>query len=124
MALGTLASSLLWAVDQLKAAGLNVAADPADVSLPGVIVYPNLVDYERLDADDYTLTLDLVMVASGGGRALDALDQLGGLLTQVRAILPVGECRAITVALPSQSVDPLPALQATITLSVSPEESE
>lgn len=108
-------------VDPVADTRLSVALDPADVSLPGVIVYPNTLDWSTLDGADYDLTVDLVLVAGAIG-ARDAVGQLDQLLAAVRSVFPVPEARAVSLALPSHSPDPLPALQATVAFRITREE--
>lgn len=120
MAVQSLAEAVQWVVDALKGAGVTATVEAADADLPGVIVYPSLVDFDRLEADAYEMTVDLLLVASQL-RALDALDQLEDLLAKVRLVFPVTEARAIMVQLSSQSADQLPAFQCSILLSATPD---
>ena len=112
----------VWHVrDALRAADVPAAIDPADVSIPGVITYPGAVDYDRLDAGEATVEVDLVLVA-GQLRGGDALGQLDSLVERVRAIFPAARFDAVTAAIQSQGADPFPALRTTVTLSVTTEE--
>lgn len=120
MAAEPIASGLVWVRDELRGGGLSASIEPADVELPGVIVYPSVADFGRLDVDTYELTVDLVLVAAQV-RALDALDELDAVLAVVRAKFPgIGPCRAVMVNLAAHSPDPLPGFQTSIVLSVQP----
>lgn len=111
-------------VQVIQGLGLNAAAEPSDLGdLPGVLVYPNTITYERLADDVLDLTADLLLVA-GAGPALSALDQLDGLLAALLVPLQLREVRAVTLALPSLTggtADPLPALQATVQFQITEE---
>lgn len=104
----------------LTDAGVKAVVDPADLTLPGAVVYPNAIDYDTLGAGDYQLTVDVVLVA-GGIPTLPALDQLDGLLGTVRALWAIGEARAVSITLTNLSPDPLPGLTTSITFNVSPD---
>lgn len=118
--MGAMADTVREVRDALTAAGISAACEAADVELPGVIIYPDVVAYERLDATTFRMDITLLLVA-GQVRALHALAQLDELREQVAAVLPVNELRAVMVQLSSQSPDVLPAFQTTIGLEVTPE---
>lgn len=118
-----LADAVAQVVAELKAAGVNASQEASDLDLPGVVVYPDLVSYERLDATTYRLDVGLLFVA-GQLRAPDALDLLDGLIDAVAAVLPLNELRAVMVRLGSQSADDLPAFQTTVSLAVTTEGNE
>lgn len=101
---------------------LAVALDPNDANLPGVLLYPNLLDWTTLDGIDYDLAVDLLMVA-GGVPARDAVAQLDQLLRAVRSVLPITDVRAVSLLLPAHSPDPLPALQATVSFRITREDT-
>lgn len=121
MADGAVAGALVEVRDLLKAAGVNVAIEPADLVLPGVILYPSLLTFERLDSATFRMDVDLLFVAAQV-RALDAIDQLDALIALVNQVLPVRELRAVMIQLASLSPDELPAFQATVGLEVTPTE--
>lgn len=111
---GNLAEAVQWFADQIVAAGATCSIDPADADLPGCVVYPATIDFDRLDGSILTLTVDVLLVA-GGLRALDALDQIDELIAKVRQAFPTTEFTAISAAIPSKSPDPLPAVRAQLT---------
>lgn len=113
--MGRLVNALVWARDQLDAAGINAAIEPADLNLPGVIVYPSAFGW-RLGPGPIEVEVELLLVA-GQVRALDALDQLDDLAERVAAVLPIGDLDAVMVNLSSQSADVLPALRTSCTLA-------
>lgn len=119
MPTGSMAGALIQVRDAIRGIGINAAAEASDLELPGVIVYPSVVTFERMDADTFTMDTDLLFVASQV-RALDAVDQLEAMISAVSAVLPLRELRAVMIQLASQSPDELPAFQATITLEVTP----
>lgn len=112
--MGRLVNAIVWARDQLVAADISAAIEPADLNLPGVIVYPQRFGW-RLDAGEIEAEVELLLIARQV-RALDALAQLDDLAERVAAVLPVGEFDAVMVSLSSQSADVLPALRTTCTL--------
>lgn len=115
-----LAAALDQVVATIKAAGVSAAVEAADLDVPGVLVYPDRVDYDRLDATTYQIDVGLLFVA-GQLRAPDALDALDALIDQVATVLPLRELRAVMVRLSSQAADDLPAFQTTVSLAVSNE---
>lgn len=114
--MGRLVEAVTWARDQLTAAGINAAIEPADVDLPGVIVYPATMP-ARFGAGAVEIELDLLLIARQV-RALDALDQLDALAELVAGVLPIGELSAVMFRLSSQAADVLPAFRTTLTLQV------
>lgn len=119
----TLVDAMSQVAAAMVAAGIPTALDPADLSIPGAVVYPSRVDYDTLSAGvgGYELTVDLVLVA-GDVPGLNALAQLDGLLGKLRGLWAIDEARAVSVGpLVGQSPDPLPGLSVTVTLHVSNE---
>ena len=92
-------------VDKLTAAGIAACADMRDLNPPAVLVSAPVIDWDRLTG--YTATWQLYAVVPNAGR-LAALDTLGTLIEQVRAVWPVEH--GDPVDLPSlDTADPLPA---------------
>jgi hypothetical protein len=115
-------AAMLAAAHNLDGSPVRVALDPADVELPGVVLYPNLLNWTTLDGVDYELSVDVLLVA-GAVPARDAVGQLDELLAALRGVLPISEARAVSLNLPNHSADPLPALQATVTFSITREDT-
>lgn len=111
--MGKMLNAVVWARDQLVEAGINSAIEPADLNLPGVIVYPSSFGW-RLN-DDVEAEIELLLVARSV-RAGDALAQLDELAEAVAGVLPIADLDAVMVVLTSQGADPLPALRTTCTL--------
>lgn len=115
--MGAIGDALDEVVAQLTAAGITATTDPAAADLPGAIVYPARIDFDRLGGDGFDMDVDVVLVARQlVGR--DAVDQLDTLVSAFRAWCPAVEFTAVSVALTSQAADPLPALRATLPVEV------
>lgn len=112
--MGRLVAAVEWAVAELRAAEINATAEPADLNLPGVIVYPATVA-PRFGEGAIEVALDLLLIARQV-RTLDALDQLDELAEAVAGVLEIGELSAIMYRLSSQSADVLPAFKTTVTV--------
>lgn len=95
--------------------GVAATADPRDLSLPGVLVYPLEITPDRLDAATYTVTWDLVALAQDAGTT-NALGDLSDLATAVEAgNYALSGWSVESVQLTSLNPAPLPALRATLT---------
>lgn len=103
-------------------AGVDVKAthDPRRLAIPGVLLYPVNLDFDRLDAGTATVDVDLVLVAKGLGttRALTDLEQLLG---RVQQLWDVPRVETVNVNLPNHSPDPLPGFRFTLTTQVTQE---
>lgn len=103
----------------IESGGLDASADPRNLTIPGAWVQPTGRDFDRLDAETYTATWSLYLVAPDNG-PLDSLDTLDDLAAQLLAVLPdLGAGAVVGVQLPNHSPDPLPALQFTVEMEVS-----
>lgn len=100
---------------------LSVSAvlDARDLVLPGILVTPGPIGFDRLDGGTISLDAELLLVA-GDTNPVTALDELTELLLKLRAHLGNAPSTAepMTVNLPSQSPDPLPALRCPIPLTL------
>lgn len=106
-------------VEELRSVNIAAALDPRDLTLPGVLVTPSSVDFDRLGGHDYTLEADLYLVA--GNRGTDqALGELTDLVAKLRGLWPVGQAEALSLDLPNHGGS-MPALIVNLTLTVSKE---
>lgn len=114
--------AIRWVLDQLERAGINAAADPADLNTPGVWVTPASSTADRMAprVGVVTLTLYLVTGNTGGLDDVDALDQLHDQVNAAGVV--VRDTEAVTVTLPNHSTAGLPALRTTTTLQHTPGE--
>lgn len=112
--------AITWTLEQLHAASINAAADPADLNTPGVWVVPQRATLPTLDDDltDVSLSLYLVAGALPGPDAVDALD---ALTRQVNQVIRVRDVTAVQVSLPNHNPGGLPAYRATTTLHITKE---
>lgn len=116
MGIGT---DLKGQVETWRAAGVNIEADPRDVTLPGIWITPDLIQVNTLDQGSKRVQYELTFIA-GDSNTVTALDELDALLDSWMAAnptAPLDDLRPVTVTMPSQAADPLPALQTTITLT-------
>ena len=112
--------AITWALEQLHAAGINAASDPADLNTPGVWVVPAKATSPTLgDAlDEVTLTLYLVAASIHGP---DAIAHLDALAAQVHQVIRLRTLDAVQVSLPNHHPAGLPAYKTTITVHVTKE---
>ena len=99
------------------ALGCSVVLDPRDLVLPGVLVTPGPIDFDRLGGTDVSGEIELWLVA-GDTNPTTALDELTAMLLLLRGTdYPPTRAEPITITLRSQSPDPLPALRCLIPIS-------
>lgn len=101
----------------LAGVGVKATSDPRRLALPGVLLYPTLIDFDRLDDNAATVPVDVLLIAKGLGTP-QALDQLEALLAKVRQLWTVPTVEMVTATLPSLAPDPLPAFRFTLTNQV------
>lgn len=104
-------------VDALSTAGISAAADPRDLSVPGVLVLPHSIELQSLDGSWAVVTWDLILIAAASGMP-HALNDLGDLVSQVSTAIPGvrpgSAFEARTFSDPALGGE-LPALTTTIT---------
>lgn len=113
-------SAITWTLEQLHAAGINAAIDPADLNTPGVWVVPGRATQPTLDDGTTEVTLTLYLVA-GTGVGFDAINSLDALTQRVQDVIHVRDVTAVQVALPNHNPAGLPAYRATATLHTTKE---
>lgn len=101
----------------LAGVGVKATSDPRRLAVPGALLYPTLIDFDRLDADVATVPVEVLLIAKGLGTP-QALDQLEDLLTKVKQLWTVPTVETVTATLPNHSPDPLPAFRFTLTTQV------
>ena len=113
-------TAITWALEQLHAAGINAADDPADLNTPGVWVIPDRATMPTLDDEltETTLTLYLVAASIHGPDAIASLDALA---TQVHQVIRLRTLDAVQVSLPNHNPAGLPAYKTTTTVHVTKE---
>lgn len=107
------------ATDMAEVLGLSVELDPRDLVLPGVLLVPGLIEYDRLATDPASIELELWLIA-GDTNSVTALDELTTMLKLLRANPEYSPSSAdpMTVNLASQSPDPLPALRCPLPCTI------
>lgn len=102
------------AADQLTAAGLPTAIDPADVRVPGAWLSLDTLTMVNVAHDHAVATVVYLIAADAGApRAITDLGQLYGVLLTIAT--PDGPVAATRVVLPA-SPTPLPALSVPLNL--------
>lgn len=109
-----------WAAELAAELAVPVELDPRDLVLPGILVIPGVIDFDRLDAGTASSDVELWLIA-GDSNPRTALDEVTALLLKLRAHLGDAPSVAdpITVTISSQSPDPLPALRCPIPITLS-----
>lgn len=105
----------LWATELAAALDVSVEVEPRDLVLPGILITPGPFEFDRLDGNLATAEVELWMIA-GDTNTRTALDELTDLLLKVRQHFgdSPSAVEPITVTLPSQAPDPLPAFRCTL----------
>lgn len=104
----------------LKAAGVkNVSVDARKLTLPGVLVSPNVISVDRFDADTGTIEWEAYVIAGDQG-PMEALIKLGKLMDLLHDVALNGEFEHTTVSLINHNSGGLPALRFSIVTEVSP----
>src|SRR5690606_4310117 len=72
-----------WAAELAEALEVSVELDPRDLVLPGILVTPGEILFDRLDAGTASADIELWLVA-GDTNPKTALDELTQLLIKLR----------------------------------------
>lgn len=104
----------------LAALDIKGTHDPRRLPVPGVLLYPAGIDFDRLDRNVATVDVEFILVAKGLGTP-KALEQLEQMLDKVRQAWPVGQVTAVNVNLPNHSPDPLPGFSFTLPFEITQE---
>lgn len=104
--------------DRLTAAGINATTDPRDLNLPGAWVTPGEFTLSRLQkaAGEVEVIIALVAPDAGGIETLNILDDL--LTKAIDAEVGINSIEPGTVQLENHAPGGLPALVATVTISL------
>lgn len=115
--LGTDYSSL--AEDIASALEVSCELDPRDLVLPGVLLTPGPIEFDRLADDTASAELEAWIVASDSN-PVTALDELTELLLKLRRYFQgaLREAQPMTLTLSNQSPDPLPAFRCPIPIDL------
>ncbi len=108
-----------YAADLAQTLGVPVEVDPRDLVLPGVLVVPGQIDFDRLDSLTASAQLELWFVAADTN-PVTALNELTDMLVTARQYLggDLSTADPITVTLAAQSPDPLPAFRCPIPITL------
>lgn len=100
------------AAEIAEATGASVEIDPRDLVLPGILVTPGEIAFDRLGGTSASFDVELWIIA-GDSNPVTALDELTALLLKLRGTLGGHPATAtpMTVTIASQSPDPLPMLR-------------
>lgn len=101
------------------ATGLNVVLDQRDLVLPGVLVTPGEITFDRLDAHVASAALELWLVA-GDSNPVTALDELTHMLLTLRKHYGDAPTTAepMTLTVSTYSPDPMPAFRCPIPIEI------
>lgn len=96
---------------------IKATHDPRRLPVPGVLLYPAGIDFDRLDKNTAAVEVEFILVAKGLGTP-QALEQLEEMLTKIRQAWPVGQVTAVNVNLPNHSPDPLPGFSFSLPFEI------
>lgn len=103
--------------DQLTLAGLPTSADPDRVGPGQAAILPTGITFEGM-GDDFTMAVDLYVLANNRDRQPVVIDALWKALAIVRRVYEAPEAEAVTFETPQAR---LPGLRIPLTLSVTKE---
>lgn len=89
-------------VTGLKNAGINATTETANLQLPGALVVPGVMAFDRLDGEDYSAEVSIYLLTSNKG-SIQSLNDLQALLAKCRQVFPIPEAEPISLALPNVS---------------------
>lgn len=113
-----LGDALTEFVALLVEGGVNAVEDPRDLNLPGVWVTISEIDFDALSGEQYSLAFDCYLITLDTGTG-PALNKLGSMLGDLQSAVHQNvSAQPITVTMPNQSADPLPALLVTIPTTI------
>lgn len=103
-------------VSELDAGGIIATADASKIQLPGALVVPGMVTFNRLDPDTYEATVDVYLLTADRG-SLESLNDLQDLLQTFRQIFDVLEAEPLSLQVPNYP-NPLPGLVISLNLEI------
>lgn len=103
----------------LTDAGLACTADPAKVRAGQATLFPTTITYSTASREDFTLDLEVYVIANNRDSQLVVMDTLHAALTTVRTIFDAPSAEAVTFELPG-SVQ-VPGLRIPLTLHITKE---
>lgn len=121
MAVVNLKEAALDLAGQIEALGVPCAVDPRDMELPSALLDVGPIVFDALDADSYSVTWDLYLIARNNGPE-EALDVLGDMLAKLRVPFKLPGADPLTLTLPNHGADPMPALVVRLETRVTPSE--
>lgn len=106
-------AALAEVADLVSSSGIPCVVDVSTLQVPGAWVEVSSsetdpIAFQTLGGEDYELSVTVYLVAPNNGMT-EGLDKLSGMLTQLRAVLPVRSARPAIVSLVNHGGD-LPAL--------------
>lgn len=102
------------------ATGLSVVADPRELVLPGVLLQPGTLEFDRLGSNTASSRFELWLIV-GDIDPTVALNELGTMLATIREAMNGAPTSAepITFTIPSQgAATPLPGLRCPIDIEL------
>lgn len=114
-----IATACTFVADKLIAAGLPAVHDPRDLNLPGAWVTPGELTLNRLSpgAGEIDVIIALIAPDAGGSDTLTMLDAM--LAKAIAADVGISSVEPGTVQLDNHAPGSLPALIATVNISMS-----
>ena len=112
--MGRLQEALQALAERLTEAGLPATAGVEGLTVPGAILAPERLEYNRLGRF-LEATIEVVALAPANSYELDYLEQASA---SIRAAFGIDQFEIGTFTLPSLSPDPLPCVTGKITIEI------
>lgn len=110
----SISDALIEIVASLNDAGIYATAEPASMELPGAIVLPGVIEFNRLAGFD--MTFEIYLVTKQHRTQAEVMDDLQELLEKFRTVYQIPDAQP--VALPQTTGSPLPALLINLTANI------
>ncbi|PMQ21371.1 hypothetical protein [Glutamicibacter arilaitensis] len=105
--------------DTLSAAGVNATVEPDRLEVPGALVNPGVIEFDHLDKETYSATVEVYLVTSDRG-AVETLNDLQHLLAKTKAVYGFSTATPATLSASNHSPDGLPALLLELPVTITP----
>lgn len=101
-----------------KNVGINATTETQKLQLPGVLIIPGRMHFDRLDFDTYSADVEVYLLTSNKG-SVQSMNDLQELLLKVTSVFTIEEAEPISLQLSNLSPDPLPGLLVNLDVTIS-----
>ncbi|PCC29794.1 hypothetical protein CIK76_05220 [Glutamicibacter sp. BW80] len=110
--------ALLDIASTITAAGIPATTEPAQLETPGALVAPGDLNFDHLDRDTYSATVELYLTTADRG-SIETLNDLQELLEVIKGLYGFTTVTPVRLPAPNHSPDGLPALLIELAVTIS-----